>query len=118
MHGSFLVFHFGCFYLGLDGLWGLNDWDYRFLDLAWLTSRLLAFDGAVQTVDFLGRKRRVGFFLVQDGRVRLGVVVEARGNQGHAEGFAEAFVGAVTPNDVRVVAAGVLGDFQDFIHLV
>ena len=57
-------------------------------------------------------------FLVDYCIVGLGIMVEAGGNQGYTEGFAEAFVGAVTPDDVGVVAAGILGDFEDFVDFV
>ena len=50
--------------------------------------------------------------------IRLRVVIEARGNQGDAEGLTEAFVGAITPDDVGVVATSVLGNFEDLVHFV
>ena len=45
-------------------------------------------------------------------------MVKAGGNQGDAEGLAEAFVSTVAPDDVGVVAASILGDFKNLVHLV
>ena len=45
-------------------------------------------------------------------------MVESGGDEGDADGVAEAFVGAVTPDDVGLVAAGGLCDFEDFVHFV
>ena len=120
VHGLLFVLFFDRLFFGKDGLRGDESGSYRRLCLGFrLVGRFLVLDVSIQAIYLLRLHRSAGFFLLaNDSGVGLCIVVESRGDEGHTDGLAKAFVGAVTPDDVGVVATGVLSDFEDLVDFV
>ena len=130
MNGLLGLFYLGigCFNLGgsyrthrqMGRLGGAFDASILLNDLRLRGGSFFILHLPTKVIHFLGLDRLAAcaLFFGNHCAVRLGIVVEARGNQGNTEGFAETFVGAVTPNNIGVVAASVLGDFENLVHFV